>query len=400
MGGSRRVPLDSRPPLAGPAPVASSEPAQAGQTGRTGRARTDRPGPTKPIKQTERTERMARPGRTDRTDREPAARSPAEAGPLDQPAPGAQRGRPAPAPVASFDRPSPPRGTAAGGNAIAGGHSTYVYCITRSARRPAVPRRVTPLPGSGTPRAIPMSAGHWAIVGDVPRDSFSAAAIERRLGDLDWVSRCGAAHQAVVDACLRHPAVVPMTLFTIFDNDERALTGMRRDKARLDATLDRVAGRHEWVVRVLRAADPADRRAESRGDQRADQRGDPRGGQADGRADPVAAPSGRDFLLAKAQQRQTARRRSQDADDAMRTLAQGLVAIADDVRFRGELEAVGAAAMLDAAFLVPAGIEARFKREARRLAATLTEQGYGVTVTGPWPCYSFVAQTTKEPPRS
>jgi len=308
----------------------------------------------------------------------------------------------------------PPRPSSAGPMAS---HATYVYCLTRHTARPMVPRRVTPMPGSGTPRAIAAWPGHWAIVGDVPRETFSAATIERRLGDLDWISRCGAAHQAVVDACLRHTAVVPMTLFTIFDDDERAVAGMRRDRVRLDATLDRVAGRREWVVRVLRPAsstgrqgqDAAARAAHGTADTSAPS--ETHGATATIGAPPSAATatttiSGRAFLLAKAAQRQAARRRWQDADDALRALKEGLTAIAEDARIRGELDGLAGtpalvdAAMFDAAFLVPAAVEARFKREARRLATALTEQGYGVTVTGPWPCYSFVAQPARKRTKS
>ncbi len=105
---------------------------------------------------------------------------------------------------------------------------------------------------------------------DVPLKAFGQDALNKRLQDVDWMSRCGVAHQAVIESFLGSDAVVPMTLFTIFANDERALAEAKKDAARLDASLDRVAGRVEWVVRVLRgdasasAADAARRPAARR----------------------------------------------------------------------------------------------------------------------------------------
>jgi len=53
--------------------------------------------------------------------------------------------------------------------------------------------------------------------------------------------------------------------------------------------------------------------------------------------------------------------------------------------------ALGSSALLDAAFLVARAAEPRFEQAARRLAQPLADRGLRVSVTGPWPCYSFVS---------
>jgi hypothetical protein len=275
--------------------------------------------------------------------------------------------------------PSARRRTAARGVTTAKAAATYVYCVVRGAKRPAVASRVEPLPGGGAPRVLPLAPNTWLVVANVPLKAFGQAALDKRLQDVDWMSRCGVAHQAVMDSFLDSDAVVPMTLFTIFANDERALAEARKDPARLEDTLDRVAGRAEWVVRVLRG-DAA-----------------PSAAAAEASAPTGAAPrsrSGREFLQAKVDQRQAARRAAEETGQAVRTLMSALADAADDVNDRTEARtagALGSAALLDAAFLVMRTSERQFEQVARRMAQPLIDRGFRVSVTGPWPCYSFVA---------
>jgi gas vesicle protein GvpL/GvpF len=46
--------------------------------------------------------------------------------------------------------------------------------------------------------------------------------------------------------------------------------------------------------------------------------------------------------------------------------------------------------LLDAAFLVPRAKASRFRKSAAREAKLLARQGYDLTLTGPWPPYTFV----------
>jgi hypothetical protein len=50
----------------------------------------------------------------------------------------------------------------------------------------------------------------------------------------------------------------------------------------------------------------------------------------------------------------------------------------------------GGPLLLDAAFLVPRARAASFKALTARESRSLARQGYGLTVSGPWPPYTFV----------
>jgi hypothetical protein len=263
--------------------------------------------------------------------------------------------------------------------------ATYVYCVVRAARQPAMAGQLEPLPGAGASRVLPLAAKTWLVVADVPLKAFGQDALNKRLQDVDWMSRCGVAHQAVIESLLGSDAVVPMTLFTIFANDARALAEAKKDAARLNASLDRVAGHVEWVVRVLR------------GDASASAGADDGAGTGAGTGTSMAAAvprSGREFLQAKVNLRQAARRAAEETSQAVRALMTALSDVADDVSDRTEAltaGAVGSTALLDAAFLVARTAEPRFEQAARRMAQPLADRGFRVSVTGPWPCYSFVS---------
>ena len=80
---------------------------------------------------------------------------------------------------------------------------------------------------------------------------YGEDAINRGLSDLNWVSRAAVAHEAVIEAFIAAPAVLPMKLFTIFASDDRAREHMRRDARRIDALIRRVANHQEWGLRVV-----------------------------------------------------------------------------------------------------------------------------------------------------
>lgn len=284
--------------------------------------------------------------------------------------------------------------------------ATYVYCVVRAAKLPVMADALEPMPGAGAPRLLPLAAKTWLVVADVPLAEFGQDALNKRLQDVDWMSRCGVAHQAMIESFIGSDAVVPMTLFTIFANDARAVAEAKKDAPRLDASLARVKGRVEWVVRVLRGDAPAstdasgDIAASAAAGHAASSSAGSGAAASDARAAATrsatgsARRSGREFLQAKVDQRQAARRAADETSQAVRALMTALSDVADDVSDRTEALAAGAlgsSALLDAAFLVARTAEPRFEQAARRTAQPLADRGFRVSVTGPWPCYSFVA---------
>jgi hypothetical protein len=247
--------------------------------------------------------------------------------------------------------------------------ATYVYCVIRGTRKPALARAPAGLPGAEAPQLAEVDAGMWLVLATVPLDRYGPGPLEESLRDLQWVSSTAVAHEAVVEhfARLRGVTVIPMKLFSMFSSPARAVTEMRRRRRRLAALFDKFHGCEEWGVRILR--------------------GTPR---TAGKA--VEKPaSGAAFLTA----RKRVRDESADALRASVEAADGAYAVlaeiaADHRRRDGEVAGV-MPPLLDAAFLVPVRRRARFRAAAADAARQVTQQGARLTVTGPWPAYNFVS---------
>lgn len=210
------------------------------------------------------------------------------------------------------------------------------------------------------------------IAADVAATVYNAAALAPRLADVEWVGRCAAAHHAVADALAPTHAVLPFRVFTLFSSEARALATLRRRKQHLKRALARVTGRHEWVLRIGRPLpSAAGDRAPTQG---------------------PAAPSGAEFLRAKAGARRAlGDRNARIADEAARVF-DALRDLADASAARPV--PAGTSLLLDAAFLVPRRRTAALRRALTRSAAVLLREGCPISLTGPWPPYSFASPET------
>jgi hypothetical protein len=229
----------------------------------------------------------------------------------------------------------------------------------------------------GPVRLIDVSPGVWLVAADAPLDRYGEAAIKRGLGDLAWVSRAAMAHEAVVEAFIGASAVLPMKLFTIFTSDARALEHVTRERSRIDALLKRVTNHVEWGVRVVLDRAMA---------------GEPRGRGP--RESAARAASGAAFLARKKAQRDAATKLARHAREIGSDVYDDLAAFARIARRRSaaEMPSRGGPLLLDAAFLVPKAKAARFTKRVARRTRDLAREGFRVTVSGPWPPYSFVQE--------
>jgi hypothetical protein len=254
-------------------------------------------------------------------------------------------------------------------------HATYLYCLVRHSGEPSLDGAPPGLPGLAALRALEVAPGLWLVAAGAPLPDFSSERIEERLTDLDWVSACALAHEAVVEHFREAPALLPLKLFTLFASDERALAHLRESRDSLDRVLDRVAGRVEWGVRV--------RLDEARGREAL---------AAEARQSATPSGSGTSFLLRKKQEQEASRdlagRLRAEVDAAWGDLA----AQADEAVRRQPATAPeqGGKVFLDAALLVPAGRAAELEAAVERFASRLAAKGGEVTLTGPWPAYHFI----------
>jgi hypothetical protein len=250
---------------------------------------------------------------------------------------------------------------------------TYVYCVVAAERRPRLTRVPSGLPGAGPVRLLDVEKGLFMAVADLPLDRYSESAINSGLANLDWVSRVAVAHEAVVESFVAAIAVLPMKLFTIFTSDDRALDHVRAQRQRMAALVKRVGNHQEWGIRVV-----LDRTLAS--------------AALPGKKAPAHAGSGVSYLAQKKAQRDSSRELASRARETVAALFDRLAARSGDAKRRAasELPAQGGPLLLDAAFLVPRARGAAFKALAARESKTLARQGYGLTISGPWPPYTFV----------
>jgi hypothetical protein len=220
---------------------------------------------------------------------------------------------------------------------------------------------------------IDVEKGLFVVAADAPLARYSAAAIQKGLSDLHWVSRAAIAHEAVVESFPSATAVLPMKLFTIFTNDARAVGHVRGARQRIEAVVKRVANHQEWGVRVVldraRAAAAAATRPARAG------------------AQPGAA-----YLSHKKARRDAALELAERARETVAGLYDRLAARSRLARKQStsELRVEGDPLLLDAAFLVPRSRAASFGALAAREARALSRLGYGLSISGPWPPYTFV----------
>ena len=250
---------------------------------------------------------------------------------------------------------------------------TYVYCLISSDRKPSMPRRAARMPGMGPVRFLEVGEGRWLAVASAPLNRYGEEIINQKLSDLAWVSHAAVAHEAVVESFTGQKAVLPMKLFTIFASDDRAAEEIQRDRGRVDALIKRVANQQEWGVRMtldkarLRPAKAAAR---------------------PGRA----KAAGTKYLSRKKAQRDAAVELAEHAQETVTSLYDRLGARASLARrrFASELPVQGGPLLIDAAFLVPRARAASFRTLVKSEARRLGKLGYHVTLTGPWPPYTFV----------
>ena len=241
----------------------------------------------------------------------------------------------------------------------------YVYCAAEGTPD-ALPG--AGMPDGGPPRAIRLRDAVSLIVSEVSSAIYNTEALEPKLADLDWVAAAGAAHHAVVDGLAEGGHVVlPFRLFTIFSNERKVLDTFRGAQNAMDRAFDRVRGRQEWVLRI-------------------------------GKPDPARVPApqpietsatGTGFLRAKADARREALARAERVKQDATASFDAVARLADAAASR-PVDPAGSL-LCDGAFLVPPSRVEALCDTLTRSAAQLLRDGCPVSLTGPWPPYSFAS---------
>jgi hypothetical protein len=253
---------------------------------------------------------------------------------------------------------------------------TYLYCLVRSARRPSLRGIAPPVPGGESVRLVdlPGMPQTWLVVSSVAADAYAEDVLDRDMQQIEWIGERAMAHEAVIEHFLRADAVLPMQLFTLFMNDERAVEHVARDRRRIDRILKKVAGKVEWGLRltVEAAAEP------------------PAGAGA--RTGVRRVASGAAYLARKRDVRDASHERMKRARADATRIYRKLSAEAAAAERRTDVDRTvpDSRVVLDAAFLVPAGRTAAFRAAVKRHTAPLKQAGVATALSGPWPPYNFI----------
>jgi Gas vesicle synthesis protein GvpL/GvpF len=239
--------------------------------------------------------------------------------------------------------------------------------------------------GGAPPRTI-TAAGLTAIVGDVGDREYGEAALRRNLEDLDWLARTARAHHAVLEAVAERGAVVPMRLATLFGSDA-GVTGTLRERADdFRQALSLISARSEWGVKAyaVKPADPA---------------GEP-GRPVAGREGPATGP-GAAYLQRRRAQLTASKGARQEALASARTVYAELGRFAVSSRLyppqAPDLARQQTPMVLNAAYLV--AHERADEFAAAMADLTARHRFVQLTLTGPWPAYSFVGEGNGPGPR-
>ena len=231
-----------------------------------------------------------------------------------------------------------------------------------------------------------------ALVSSVDGNTYRENEIESRIADMGWLGPRAMGHDRVVTWASDVGPVVPLPVLSLFRDGAsvRAMLAGQRDD--LQRTLDRVAGRAEYIVRVFRLdnilKDSVAALSES---------------VAALERDIAAATPGQRYLLGRkleTERKQEVKRIGQRvALDAYDSLAAVAVEATRNPLPRGDrggagIESATGAAVLDAAFLVRRDGAEQFQRVVTGLVRQWDPHGFRFEFTGPWPPYHFVREAT------
>jgi hypothetical protein len=236
---------------------------------------------------------------------------------------------------------------------------------------PAETRLADLPPGlEGLPVEIVPAGGLTLVVQRTPADLAERLESVQDAESRAWLTDCVVQHERVVEACLNAGPVFPFGFGIMFESRAALAEALAPHKTTLEGYFRRTRDRKEWAVKVYAGIDVPSRRTVAEG-----------------------AASGRDYLekrhrspFERGDAMEAARKEAQQLIDRLAGQAANVVA-----REAGSAPLASSTTVLvaNSAFLVDDEQNAEF----REAAATFDPKDWShlvdVTVSGPWPPYSF-----------
>jgi hypothetical protein len=251
----------------------------------------------------------------------------------------------------------------------------------------------------GVPLQAVVHAELVALVEPVCAREFSSAALDERLGDIEWVSLLARRHETVLEGAMRHGVVAPARLCTLFTSTLALRQSLAANEQRFLEAFARMRGREEWGVKAFRI--------ESRC---AGSQVFARAGLVDAtvrslNAALATATPGHAFVLRKQRDARLAEIAAERICDVANQAGAALERAAVDLRLlrllppdRSSTGKVGEIMVLNLAALVDETAREAFHSVVARLAKGFREEGFRFELSGPWPPYNFCTQGEEDPP--
>ncbi|MGA7617125.1 MAG: GvpL/GvpF family gas vesicle protein, partial [Thermoanaerobaculia bacterium] len=256
--------------------------------------------------------------------------------------------------------------------------SVYLYAVARETD-PSVLDGVHPIHFEGEFRFL-TEAGLTSICSVVPAAEFTQEEIDRRAADMEWIERIAFRHEGVLDALSAAGDVVPLRAFTLFTSEESVRKFLREQHEEILALLQRIEGRQEWTVRI--EFDPEKwnaalgRRVPS---------------LSDLEGEIAAAPAGKAYLLKK----KAAEERKNAAEEAEQAVVEEIATELDrrlnaPMVIESRQQRAGSFPQID--LLVPRDGAPQLESVLKEMAGRYEPDGITLSLTGPWPSYSFTSE--------
>lgn len=236
--------------------------------------------------------------------------------------------------------------------------------------------------GGSTSFEVVATSQLGGMVTRVDATAFSQDALDAHGRDLEWLGAIGLAHQRVNERLSTSFRSLPLRAFTLFSSEERLRAYLEENAQELRATLNAIDGRSEWTIRIDLDAERWNEALLHRVDELRNIQSEIEG-----------ATSGRAYLLKKKleESKKSAARKAEE--DLVREVADTL-----EQRLGATLE-VETRERRNGSFpqvnLLLAEAEApQLRLIERELNDHYESDGVRLTVTGPWPPYSFAAKVT------
>jgi hypothetical protein len=253
----------------------------------------------------------------------------------------------------------------------------YLYCLTPAAC--GISASATGVDGQ-RPVSVRACGEIGAVLSEVELQEFCGEAAEARLQDLAWLGPRACRHAAVIEEVMRQTPVLPARFATLFSSVDSLQQAVYERRETIAGFFAKLGGKQEWAVKGLLDRAGALRRV-----------GSPARPAPDPLA-PAASPGAR-YFQQKRIQAGLKRDFNHRLKEFCRRAAAELGAEAHGFRERPALGAVAVEpnteVVLNWAFLVPPPTLEDFRLRLDRFNGEEAFPGLLLTLTGPWPPYSF-----------